>query len=57
MRYDDSYGKTHGMVKARGVSMGVNFSILTKVGSTIETDDMSPTENSKGSFTIFVGSN
>ena len=60
-RVCDSNGKTHGMAKAMGVSMakpmGLNFSILTMVGSTMETADMSPTQNSEGSFTIFVGSN
>ena len=60
-RVSDYYGKTHGMAKAMGVSMakpmGLNFSILTMVGSTMETADMSPTQNSEGSFTIFVGSN
>ena len=60
-RVCESYGKTHGMAKAMGVSMakpmGLNFSILTMVGSTMETAEMSPTQNSEGSFTIFVGSN
>ena len=60
-RVCDSYGKTHGMAKAMGVSMakpmGLNFSILTMVGSTMETADVSPTQNSEASFTIFVGSN
>ena len=55
-RVCDSYGKTHGMAKAMGVSMakpmGLKFSILTMVGSTMETADMSPTQNSEGSFTI-----
>ena len=60
-RVCDSYGKTHGMAKAMGVSMakpmGLNFSILTMVGSTMETADVFPTQNSEASFTIFVGSN
>ena len=60
-RQSDYYGKTHGMAKAMGVSMakpmGLNFSILTMVGSTMETADVSPTQNSEASFTIFVGSN
>ena len=57
-RVCDSYGKTHGMAKAMGVSMakpmGLKFSILTMVGSTMETADMSPTQNYEGFFTIFV---
>ena len=60
-RASDSYGKTHSMAKAMGVSMakpmGLNFQFLTMLGSTIETADMSPTQNSEGSFTIFVGCN
>ena len=60
-RQSDYYGKTHGMAKAMGVSMakpmGLNFQFLTMLGSTIETADMSPTQNSEGSFTIFVGCN
>ena len=57
-RVCDSYGKTHGMAKAMGVSMakpmGLKFSILTMVASTMETADMSPTQNYEGFFTIFV---
>ena len=60
-RVCDSYGKTHGMANAMGVSMakpmGLNFSILTMLASTMETADMPPTKNSEGSFIIFVGSN
>ena len=58
-RASDSYGKTHSMAKAMGVSMakpmGLNFQFLTMVAGTMETDDMSLTQNSEGSFTIFVG--
>ena len=47
------------MAKAMGVSMakpmGLKFSILTMVASTMETADMPPTKNSEGSFTIFDG--
>ena len=58
-RVSDYYGKTHGMAKAMGVSMakpmGLNFQFLTMVAGTMETDDMSLTQNSEGSFTIFDG--
>ena len=58
-RVCDSYGKTHGIVKAMGVSMakpmGLNFQFLMMVAGTMEIDDISLTQNSEGSFIIFDG--
>ena len=58
-RASDSYGKTHSMAKAMGVSMakpmGLNFQFLTMVAATMETDDISLTQYSEGSFIIFDG--
>ena len=56
-RVFDSYGKTHSMVKAMGVSMakpmGLNFQFLTMVAATMERDGITLIKNSEGSSTIF----